>query len=191
MSDTNVKEIRRGDIFYVHPNPSKSGNGCPAIIISGDYVNVHSDSVCVVYINQVAPESLPAITVRVCNGRIRGVASCSNMRTVSKACLGDYATSLPSSQIESLDEALLSALFDGTVSEEDIKTESDSSVSPHGISDEDISRYWEEDSRHTQALLELNLQTTSTELALYKRLYNELLEKVMISGVARSMAGRA
>lgn len=190
MSDTNVKEIRRGDIFYVHSNPSKSGNGCPAVIVSGDYVNVHSDSVCVVYITQVAPESLPATTIRVCNGRIRGVASCNKVFTVSKSRLGDYATSLPSSQRESLDEALLSALFDGTVSEEDIKTESGSSVSPHGISDEDIPRYWEEDPRHTQALLELNLQTTSTELALYKRLYNELLEKVMISGVARSMAGR-
>lgn len=147
-----VKEVRRGDIFYIAnskcyaTNPSVEA-GRPGIIVSCDELNEHSPSVEVVYLTTKDKKPMATHVPILC--KINSTALCETIYTVSKDRLGDYVRTCSDKEMAEIDKGMLHSL---------------------GIATTYIEREVEEaDTQDSSAL--------AVERNLYKNLYEQLLDK--------------
>lgn len=147
-----VKEVRRGDIFYIAnskcyaTNPSVEA-GRPGIIVSCDELNEHSPSVEVVYLTTKDKKPMATHVPILC--KINSTALCETIYTVSKDRLGDYVRTCSYKEMAEIDKGMLHSL---------------------GIATTYIEREVEEaDTQDSSAL--------AVERNLYKNLYEQLLDK--------------
>lgn len=147
-----VKEVRRGDIFYIAnskcyaTNPSVEA-GRPGIIVSCDELNEHSPSVEVVYLTTKDKKPMATHVPILC--KINSTALCETIYTVSKDRLGDYVRTCSDKEMAEIDKGMLHSL---------------------GIATAYIEREVEEaDTQDSSAL--------AVERNLYKNLYEQLLDK--------------
>lgn len=147
-----VKEVRRGDIFYIAnskcyaTNPSVEA-GRPGIVVSCDELNEHSPSVEVVYLTTKDKKSMATHVPILC--KINSTALCETIYTVSKDRLGDYVRTCSDKEMAEIDKGMLHSL---------------------GIATTYIEREVEEaDTQDSSAL--------AVERNLYKNLYEQLLDK--------------
>ena len=105
-------DVRRGDIFYVKNN--KIVTGCeiqgsrPAIIVSNDMANIHSQNVTVVWLTSQEKHPLPAhCTIK---AQVLSTALCESVNTVSKERLERYMRSLKDEEMAEVDRCLRNAL---------------------------------------------------------------------------------
>lgn len=147
-----VKEVRRGDIFYIAnskcyaTNPSVEA-GRPGIVVSCDELNEHSPSVEVVYLTTKDKKPMATHVPILC--KINSTALCETIYTVSKDRLGDYVRTCSDKEMSEIDKDMLHSL---------------------GIATTYIEREVEEaDTQDSSAL--------AVERNLYKNLYEQLLDK--------------
>lgn len=147
-----VKEVRRGDIFYIAnskcyaTNPSVEA-GRPGIVVSCDELNEHSPSVEVVYLTTKDKKPMATHVPILC--KINSTALCETIYTVSKDRLGDYVRTCSDKEMAEIDKGMLHSL---------------------GIATAYIERDVEEaDTQDSSAL--------AVERNLYKNLYEQLLDK--------------
>lgn len=147
-----VKEVRRGDIFYIAnskcyaTNPSVEA-GRPGIVVSCDELNEHSPSVEVVYLTTKDKKPMATHVPILC--KINSTALCETIYTVSKDRLCDYVRTCSDKEMSEIDKGMLHSL---------------------GIATTYIEREVEEaDTQDSSAL--------AVERNLYKNLYEQLLDK--------------
>lgn len=147
-----VKEVRRGDIFYIAnskcyaTNPSVEA-GRPGIVVSCNELNEHSPSVEVVYLTTKDKKPMATHVPILC--KINSTALCETIYTVSKDRLGDYVRTCSDKEMAEIDKGMLHSL---------------------GIATTYIEREVEEaDTQDSSAL--------AVERNLYKNLYEQLLDK--------------
>lgn len=174
-----MMDIRRGDIFYISGGKTYAGygrqsdSGRPAIIVSNDAMNKTADYVEVVYLTTQEKKPLPTHCEIIC--KQKSTAMCETIYTVNKDRVGDYVKSLTSKELSALDECLMNSI--GLSYMVDF-------AKPY---DRDYSELQDEiDTLRTQkASLEKQLKDKGDDSAieverdLYKKLYEQLLEKVV------------
>lgn len=147
-----VKEVRRGDIFYIANSKCYATNssveaGRPGIVVSCDELNEHSPSVEVVYLTTKDKKPMATHVPILC--KINSTALCETIYTVSKDRLGDYVRTCSDKEMAEIDKGMLHSL---------------------GIATTYIEREVEEaDTQDSSAL--------AVERNLYKNLYEQLLDK--------------
>lgn len=162
-----MEEIRKGDMFYIRSSFQEEGNeqhaGRPAIVVSNNKNNQCSNVVEIVYLTTKQKNDLPThIDIRSCERP--SIALCEQISSVSKARLGDYIGSLTETELNLLDAAMMISLDIGQPVHAELVP------IPKPVLKE------EKKDEHTQAI--------AVERDIYKKMYEELIEKIIRGGAA-------
>lgn len=148
-------EVKRGDIFYIENKyateyPSGIQNEHrPAIIVSNDTGNKFSNVVEVVFLTSQDKKPLPTHCTVLC--RVPSIALCEQINTIHKDRIGDFVRTCTDKEMQAVDECIKASLG---LSDQQILTP----AAP--VANEDMIRL-------------------SAERDTYKRLYEQVLEKLM------------
>lgn len=170
-------DIRKGDIFYVMGGKTYAGynplseDGRPAIIVSNDLMNKTSDYVMVVYLTTQEKKPLSTHCEIIC--KQKSTAMCETIYTINKSRLGDYMKTITNEEMSSLNECLLDSI--GLSYYSDFSEDADYST----LQDE-LDTLRSKNARLTQELAQSkDTSSITTERDLYKRLYEQLLDKAV------------
>ena len=101
-------QIFKGDIFYIENNFHSDGaiisGSRPAIIVSNNLCNKHSDFVEIVYLTSKEKKPLPTHVTIIC--KTPSTALCEQIFTVSKKRIGEYIRSCNEKEMKAIDTAL-------------------------------------------------------------------------------------
>lgn len=155
-----VLKVYRGDIFYIRKvdpiTGSEQEQGRPAVIVSNDIGNEHANIVEVVYLTTKDKKPMPThVEIK---STVLSTALCEQITTVSKDRLGDFIRQCTYEEMQAIDRALLVSLG--------IEHEAPGIACVEHTSDDTESQSAE--------IIEVK-----AERNLYKRLYEQLLEKVI------------
>ena len=173
-----MMDIRRGDIFYISGGKTYAGYGkqseCgrPAIIVSNDLMNKTADYVEVVYLTTQEKKDLPTHSEIIC--KQKSTAMCETIYTVNKDRVGDYVKSLTSAEIAALNECLMNSI--GLSYMVDFAEPIDRDYAD--LQDE-IDTLRSQNSKLKAALEKHSDSSVVVERDLYKRLYEQLLDKAV------------
>ena len=164
------EEIKRGDIYYIVSNYAEQGSeqraGRPAIIVSNDKNNVHSEVVEVVYLTTRPKTDLPThIDIR--SAERPSIALCEQVNSVSKERLGMFVGHCTETEKAMLDAALMISLGINDVKAVEKKAEK---IAPP-----------REDASVTEKTMQLQneLSAVGMERDMYKKLYDGLMDKLI------------
>lgn len=105
--------MKRGEIYYIESNYKEVGNemkaGRPAVIVSNDKNNEHSNVVEIAYLTTQSKKDLPT-HVFTRNAPAPSTILCENIYSVSKQRIGQQVGKLSESEIHALDAALAISL---------------------------------------------------------------------------------
>lgn len=105
-------EIYRGDIFFVKKFGYKTGSeqhsGRPAVVVSNDIGNKHSNTCEIVYLTSKRKKPLPTHVDIMC--KIPSVALCEQIYSVSKDRLVEYVRECTEAEMKEIDRALMISL---------------------------------------------------------------------------------
>lgn len=178
-----MMDIRRGDIFYISGGKTYAGygrqsdSGRPAIIVSNDAMNKTADYVEVVYLTTQEKKPLPTHCEIIC--KQKSTAMCETIYTVNKDRVGDYVKSLTSQELAALNECLMHSIGLSYISDfsepydkdyADLQDEIDTLRSKNAKLTEEL---------HYAKQVDSDSQSIITERDLYKRLYEQLLDKAV------------
>lgn len=116
MSMEEKRTILRGQIYHVNLDPNQKPVGSemwpdrPAIIVSNDINNEHSNTVEVVYLTTKLKRKFSPTHVKVRPLKRTSLAMCEQVHTVDKERLGDYIDAVSESEMELIDGALMCSL---------------------------------------------------------------------------------
>ena len=105
-------EVYRGDIFYIEDNYRTEGSeqrpGRPALVVSNNTGNYHSDIVSIVWLTTAEKKPLPTH----CNiiSRVPSIAICEQVVTISQNRLGEYIRTASEAEMKEVDKCLMIAL---------------------------------------------------------------------------------
>ena len=105
-------EVYRGDIFYIEDNYRTEGSeqrpGRPALVVSNNTGNYHSDIVSIVWLTTAEKKPLPTH----CNilSRVPSIAICEQVVTISQNRLGEYVRTATEAEMHEIDRCLMIAL---------------------------------------------------------------------------------
>lgn len=101
-------EIYRGDIFFINSYNNNYGSeqnsGRPAVIVSNNSCNTHSNVVEIVYLTTQDKKPLPTHVPVMC--QVPSTALCEAVYSVSVDRLGDFYRSVSTSEMQAIDAAL-------------------------------------------------------------------------------------
>lgn len=105
-------EIYKGDIFYIKKANNTIGSeqqaGRPAIVVSNNIGNEHSENVSIVYLTTQSKKSLPThVQVK---AHALSTALCEQIYTVSKERVGNYIRSLNALEMAAIENAIMLGL---------------------------------------------------------------------------------
>ena len=178
-----MMDIRRGDIFYISGGKTYAGygrqsdSGRPAIIVSNEAMNKTADYVEVVYLTTQEKKPLPTHCEIIC--KQKSTAMCETIYTVNKDRVGDYVKSLTSQELAALNECLMHSIGLSYISDfsepydkdyADLQDETDTLRSKNAKLTEEL---------HYAKQVDSDSQSIITERDLYKRLYEQLLDKAV------------
>lgn len=161
MNEMNLK-ISRGEVFYITSMYNTVGSeqraGRPAVVVSNNINNEHSECVEICYLTLQTKTPLPT-HVFIDRGKcINSTILCEQVTTVSKERVGDYMCRLPDDIMEAVDKAIIESLgLSYSIEKNSSESVSNSSNSP---------------AFEVSAI-------KKQEASLYKKLYNELLDRIM------------
>lgn len=181
-------EIRRGDIFYISGGKTYAGygkqseSGRPAIIVSNDLMNKTADYVEVVYLTTQDKKALPTHCEVVC--KQKSTAMCETIYTINKDRIGDYVKSLTSAELAAVNECLMYSIRLSYISDfsepidrdyADLQDEIDTLRSHNDKLKSELAKMTEVNHH----LKEQSDTSVAVERDLYKRLYEQLLDKAV------------
>lgn len=166
------QEYRRGQIYYVekgNATGSEQQAGRPAIIVSNNSANEHSECVTVVFLTTQPKKELPT-HVFISSAQRISTALCECVTGVSKDRLLKYYGKATKDEMKQIDEALKIALSLHTEQQERVSgNETEESTQLKG-------RLNEAERAYKQALEEL--KKNRKEAVFYKMLYDDTIEKM-------------
>lgn len=157
------KQVRRGDIYWCPVMEINEGGELyvgtprPVVVVSNDKCNESSSNITVVPITSQEKKPLP-IHVEVSVGKINGTALCEKVSIATKDNLGYFCGSVSDEKIEEIDKALC---FQLSLEEATIHI---------GAKAENRPDY------------DLKIALVEQERDLYKKLYEQLLERFSAGG---------
>lgn len=164
----NTREVKRGDIFYItysknfNDSYSYDTTGRPGVIVSDNHLNRGSEYVEVVYLTTKIKRDMPTHVDVFC--KTPSTALCETIHTVEKDRIGTYVRTVSNEEMEEIERGLRSSLGMGT---DTVSTVSINAPEPSApIKDMEL------------ASMQENIQLTA-ERDMYKKLYENLLEKVI------------
>lgn len=108
-----IREIYRGDIFYVMPGPAYAAEigtkGRPAVIVSPSPDRTSCETVNVVYLT-TRPQAPSPVHVRICSSAYPSTALCEQVNSVHIDRLGNFYAAVTGEEMRAIDRALLVAL---------------------------------------------------------------------------------
>lgn len=187
-----MDEIRRGDIFYIARGGATTGSeqyaDRPAIIVSNNECNKHSNVIEVVYITTQPKEDLPThVTIR-STGRI-SIALCEQVSSVSTERVNNYMGRVTDQEMENIDIALMISL--GINGNEKAVSQYEDTIQKQLQEIDDLKKEIIRAQRGTSSVSMTSggaiVVTTEEAFRLqvqrdtYKEMYDNLIAKVMIS----------
>ncbi len=172
------KEPRRGDVFYItHAKNFNNGitldtTGRPAVIVSADDLNKNSDYLEVVYLTTQPKKPMPTHTSVYCKND--STALCETIHTVEKGRLGNYVRTVSDEEMDGIENALkwsLGLYEEPVYLESAAEGESPKQAEPYTLKLSSIDGILT--LKEKQEAIQL-----SAERDMYKKLYEDLLEKV-------------
>lgn len=165
--------MKRGEIYYIESNNREVGHeqwaGRPAVIVSADAVNNTSGVVNVVYMTTQPKYDSPTHVTTRSTGRVSTIL-CEQCTSVSKTRVHDYVGKLTDSELQAVDAALMVSLgLDPYIAEPTEEAPEEKTTTNNYVI------HASDDSRVLVAVLE-------TERDVYKRLYEELQERILNGG---------
>ena len=122
MNTANDLIINRGEVFYITSKydtvGSEQRSGRPAVVVSNNRNNEHSECIEICYLTLQDKKPLPT-HIKVDRGQcINSTILCEQITTISKERVGDYMCRLPDDIMDAVDKALtislgVDYLFDG------------------------------------------------------------------------------
>lgn len=110
-------EVYRGDIFYIEDNYRTEGSeqrpGRPALVVSNDTGNYHSDIVSIVWLTTAEKKPLPTHCKVL--SRTLSTAICEQVVTISQNRLGEYIRTASEAEMKEVDRCLMIALGLGQI----------------------------------------------------------------------------
>ena len=162
--------MKRGEIYYIEKAyqtvGSEQQSGRPAIIVSNDMCNAHSDVVEVVYLTTQPKTDLPThIDIR--SSPKRSIALCEQISSVSVSRIGEFVAECSEYEMQMIDAALeISLGLNGSF----VKTEKVMQEQKQSVPTAEKSKI--ED-------LNQEILRAQTERDIYKHLYTEMLERMV------------
>lgn len=165
--------MKRGEIYYIEKyrydaQGSEQTPGRPAIIVSNDKCNTHSDVVEIVYLTTSPKTDLPThIDIR--SAQRQSIALCEQITSISVDRIGDYIGQCSEYEMVMVDAALAISLgldFDEPNNEASAKVEKEETASAM-VNNDGIKRV-------TEMLIKVE-----TERDTYKALYENLFERMV------------
>lgn len=106
-------DIKRGDIFYIQKfweggYGSEQDSGRPAVIVSNDTGNYHSNICEVVYLTTQVKKPLPTHVKVLC--KLPSIALCEQINCVSQERIGEYIRTCTEEEMKKIDWALMVSL---------------------------------------------------------------------------------
>lgn len=166
-------EVKRGEIYYIVSNYQEEGSeqraGRPAVIVSNDKGNQHSNIIEVVYLTTQPKADLPThIDIKSANRP--SIALCEQISSVSKERLGDFIGTCTKYELEMLDAGMMISLgIDAPVQKVVVKPQE---------KNENIVKEVVQDKSNEDLIKAL------TERDMFERLYYEMLYKLIGDKVA-------
>ena len=163
MSD---KQVRRGDIYWCPVMEINEGGELyvgtprPVVVVSNDKCNESSSNITVVPITSQEKKPLP-IHVEVSVGKINGTVLCEKVSIATKDNLGYFCGSVSGDKIEEIDKALRFQL---------------------SLEEATIHIGTAAENRPDVDLIDWKLALVEQERDLYKKLYEQLLERLSVRG---------
>lgn len=170
-------EYKRGEIYYIERGGyvvgSEQAAGRPAIIVSNNLANKHSDNVTVVYLTTQPKTELPT-HVFINSAQKVSIALCECIVSVSKERIGSYYGKATPEEMEQISAALCVALEltaeRATVPQKDVLRQQ----AEENTNDAE-KRLKEAESGYKTAVEAL--EQARKEAAFYKMMYEDVLEK--------------
>lgn len=161
--------MKRGEIYYIEKaftTGSEQQSGRPAIIVSNDMCNEHSDVLEVVYLTTRPKTDLPThIDIR--NSERPSIALCEQISSVSVNRFGSYIGVCSDYEMQMVDAALEISLGLNVGSSKISKLEPERKQEVPSIGKPEIEE------------LNLKLLKAQTERDTFKALYSEMLERMV------------
>lgn len=111
--ERDTREIRKGDIFYIqkaaHVGSEMISDGRPAIIVSNDYCNQHSEVVEVVFLTTRAKHRMPT-HVFIASAPRPSTALCEQITSVSKQRITEFAGRITKEEMMRMERAMMISL---------------------------------------------------------------------------------
>lgn len=178
INEAKEPEYKRGDIYYIARSGYAVGSeqeaGRPAIIVSNNLANKHSENVTVVYLTTQPKAELPT-HVFINSAQKVSIALCECVVSVSKERIGNYYGQTTREEMKKINEALKIALDleekRAEMPQNDVKRQQ-----AEENTNETEKRLNEAESAYKTAMEEVEKQ--KKEAAFYKMMYEDALEKV-------------
>lgn len=178
INETKEPEYKRGDIYYIARSGYAVGSeqeaGRPAIIVSNNLANKHSENVTVVYLTTQPKTELPT-HVFINSAQKVSIALCECVVSVSKERIGNYYGQTTREEMKKINEALKIALDleekRAEMPQNDVKRQQ-----AEENTNETEKRLNEAESAYKTAMEEVEKQ--KKEAAFYRMMYEDALEKV-------------
>lgn len=184
---TLTRKFRRGEIYYIKSFPTcghEQRSGRPAVIVSSDEINAHSEVVEVVFLTLKDKPDFPTHVFIDRGPCINSTILCEQITSVAVDRVGDYMCRVPEHVEEALDEALKESLHlsskPSKLDEENISRRHEAYVGVlkelDNVKLENKALKHELDSCH-KVLEDLNLAKNKADM--YERMYNDLLSRII------------
>ena len=171
----------RGDIFFINRfngnGEVEKESGSPVLIVSNNIGNQHGRYVEVVYLTSKEKNPLPTHTSVMC--RVPSTALCEQVQSVSKERLGEFIRSATAAEMAAVDECLKVSLALNSDNDEQNRIIENQGQQINTLVEANKKLQMQLTQKAETAVDDFALLAAQTERDTYKRLYENLLEKVM------------
>lgn len=177
---------KRGEVYYImsyptHGNEQRSGR--PAVIVSNDLNNKHSNTYEICFMTLQEKPNIPTHVTLDRGPCINSTILCEQVSTVTSERVGSYMCTLSEDQMDLVDKAIMISLGLSSNSESSLNSSDETDEQVRILMEENISFKHELDSM--QRILEdynsIKAQADMYEAKadMYERMYNDLLDRLM------------
>lgn len=173
LNSQKQPEYKRGEIYYIergYTAGSEQAAGRPAVIVSNDAGNKHSDCVTVVYLTTQPKTELPT-HVFINSAQKVSIALCECVGNVSKERIGSFYGKVTGGEMQQINEALRVALA----------LPAERATEPQRATErqqaEENPTEGQKRQEEAQKAAEQAAEQAQKEAAFYKMMYEDLLEK--------------
>lgn len=170
--------LQRGEVFYItsvfDTVGSEQRSGRPAVVVSNNHNNKHSDVVEICYLTLQDKKPLPT-HVKVPDGACsNSTVLCEQVTSVSKQRIGDYMCRLSDAVMDKVDRAILASLDLEYLLD---KNSPKFPATPVPDNSAEVAKLKDEVKKLTDELVYLRDRAEKSEV--YERMYNDLLDKLI------------